>query len=67
LAFDRHEVIFAEGCPTESLHLAAESLAALGPAALAELRAIFPELAQDAPRPQTARTCLRGWEGTLVA
>ena len=67
LAFDRHEVIFAEGCPTESLHLAAESLAALGPAALAELRAIFPELAQDAPRPQTARTCLRGWEGALVA
>ena len=67
LAFDCHEVIFAEGCPTESLHLAAESLATLGPSALAELRAIFPELTLGAQRPQTARTCLRGWEGALVA
>lgn len=67
LAFDRHEIVFAEGCPSESLHLADESLAALGPEARTELRAIFPELFRDASRFATARPCLRGWEGALIA
>lgn len=67
LAFDRHEVIFAEGCPSESLHLASESLITLGPRALAELQQIFPDLTRPDQRTVTARTCLRGWEGALVA
>lgn len=67
LAFDRHEVIYAEGCPSESLHLAAESLITLGPRALAELQQIFPDLTGQDQRTVTARTCLRGWEGALVA
>ena len=67
LAFDRHEVIFAEGCPCESLHLAQESLATLGDDTLAELAQIFPELFEDIPQSKTARPCLRAWEGALVA
>ena len=66
LAFDRHEVIFAEGCPCESLHLAPESLAALGDEMRDELARIFPDLFQQAPQGKTARPCLRGWEGALV-
>ncbi|MEQ8365157.1 MAG: Hint domain-containing protein [Roseicyclus sp.] len=44
LLFDRHEIIFAEGAPTESLLPGPQALAGLGPAAEAELRALFPEL-----------------------
>jgi hypothetical protein len=68
LAFDRHEVIFAEGCPSESLHLGAEALTSLGPAAVQELHAIFPELRhRGRPSRHTARPCLRGWESALLA
>ena len=66
LAFDRHEVIYAEGCPSESLHLGPESLAALGCDSLRELTRIFPELALTEPRRSTARPCLRGWESALL-
>lgn len=46
LVFDRHEVIYAEGVPCESLMVCPESLTRL-PDALAEpLRAAFPGLAQ---------------------
>jgi hypothetical protein len=67
LAFEQHEVIFAEGCPSESLHLAAESLTALDRDSLTELHSIFPELAAQMPHLKTARGCLRAWEGRLVA
>ncbi|MDX5383444.1 MAG: Hint domain-containing protein [Rhodobacterales bacterium] len=67
LAFDRHEIIFAEGCPSESLFLADESMASLGAEALAELREIFPELRDHAPGGKAARAFLRGWEAALVA
>lgn len=67
MAFDQHEIIFAEGCPSESLFLADESMAALGADALAELRDIFPDMRRDAPSSKAARAFLRGWEGTLVA
>lgn len=67
MAFDRHEIIFAEGCPSESLFLADESMAALGADMLAELTEIFPDLRQDAHHPRAARAFLRGWEGALVA
>jgi hypothetical protein len=67
LAFDRHEVIFAEGCPSESLHLAAEALTALDRETLAELHDIFPELAKDLQHTKTARGCLRAWEARMIA
>ncbi len=42
-------------------------LITLGPRALAELQQIFPDLTRQDQRTVTARTCLRGWEGALVA
>ena len=65
MSFDDHEVVFAEGIPTESLHLGAMTLDSLDRAAVAKVLAIFPELQTDAP-PPVAHACLRHWEGTLL-
>jgi len=72
LAFDRHEVIFAEGIPSESLYLGEMATATLSPAERAEIAALFPELADEigadtnAAR-NAARRCLKRWETALVA
>lgn len=44
MLFDTHEVIFAQGTPSESLHPGAESIKAMTAAAKGEILAIFPEL-----------------------
>lgn len=44
LLFDKHEVIFANGLPSESLFTGPEALKALSPEGRAEIRQIFPEL-----------------------
>lgn len=44
LMFDEHEIVFAEGALTESLLPGPQAVAALGPEAEAELRALFPDL-----------------------
>jgi hypothetical protein len=53
LLFDQHEIIFAEGAPTESLHTGPEALKTLSSDALSEIFTLFPELAyrSDARRP----------------
>ena len=43
LLFDAHEVILAEGAPTESLFLGAEAIKALSEDTIAEIAAIFPD------------------------
>lgn len=55
--FDRHEIIFAEGCEAESLFLGPMARKSLGPDALQEIVTLFPELttipatpARDAPK-----------------
>ncbi|ROT97985.1 Hint domain-containing protein [Histidinibacterium lentulum] len=65
-AFDRHEVIWSEGCLSESLHLGSVALGAVGSDALAELRTLFPELTGAVPAGVTARPCLRRWEAALT-
>lgn len=67
LAFEHHEVIFAEGIATESLHLGAMAIGVLDPQARGELLMIFPELAAQQWHRETARPCLKGWERLLVA
>jgi len=47
LLFARHQVIFANGAPTESLFPGAETLKTLPEEAVAELRLIFPQLVDD--------------------
>lgn len=53
LLFDQHQVIFAEGAPTESLYTGKEALKAVSPEARAEILALFPELigADYQPKP----------------
>lgn len=51
LLFDRHEIIYAEGAPTESLYLGAQAKQAMSVEALEEIYALFPELEQQTPEP----------------
>ncbi|MDC0736813.1 Hint domain-containing protein [Cognatishimia sp. SS12] len=44
LLFDQHEVIFAEGAPSESLLTGAEALKTISPDAREEILALFPEI-----------------------
>jgi hypothetical protein len=65
MSFDQHEVIFAEGAPSESLHLGSMTMSTLDRASQAEVLNLFPELKVQAP-PAIARACLRNWEGALL-
>lgn len=42
-----HQIVFAEGAPSESLYLGQEAFKAMTPAAMQELAQIFPELSED--------------------
>ncbi|MEM6609181.1 MAG: Hint domain-containing protein [Pseudomonadota bacterium] len=55
LLFDRHQVIYAEGAPTESLYTGFEALRAIAPAAREEITTIFPELRDARFTPRAAR------------
>lgn len=46
LVFDRHQVIIAEGAPTESFFTGREAIAALDPEARGEVLTLFPQLAR---------------------
>jgi hypothetical protein len=62
LVFDHHEVIFAEGTPTESFHPGPEGIAALDPEARAELFTIFPELRMGGASHDAGYMTIRSWE-----
>ncbi|MDM7932492.1 Hint domain-containing protein [Tabrizicola sp.] len=67
LLFDQHEVVFAEGAPSESLLLHAEALSALSPEALEEIRLIFPEIDAGPDRFPRAKLIPKGSQQTRVA
>ena len=54
LLFDKHEVIFSEGAPTESLYTGAEALKALSYQAREEFLTLFPELNSADHIPESA-------------
>lgn len=68
LLFDRHEIIMAEDCPSESFHPGHVGLGAVTAAAREELFTLFPEL-RSSPEcyGDTARMCLRAYESRLLA
>jgi hypothetical protein len=71
LALEQHAVIFAEGIPSESLHLGSIALDNMGPDQRAEIETLFPELFRPRDKignrdMRTARQCLRRWETALV-
>ncbi|MFY0692273.1 MAG: Hint domain-containing protein [Paracoccaceae bacterium] len=47
ILFDQHEIVFAEGAPSESFHPGAVGLGAIDEAAREEIYALFPELRAD--------------------
>lgn len=67
MLFDQHEIVFAEGCPSESFFPGPATLGSVDHQVRDELFALFPELATipESYGP-TARRCLRGKEAALV-
>jgi hypothetical protein len=66
LLFDEHEVIFAEGAPTESLLLAQEAIKSLSHEAYEELLAIFPAMENASQHIHTKRTIPSGKRQTQL-
>ena len=67
IMFDKHEIVFANGTPTESFHPGMTSMSAIDDAARDELFEIFPELA-DSPADYgpSARLALRVQEARAL-
>lgn len=54
MMFDRHQVVFAEGAPSESLYTGVEALKAVSATSRAEILTLFPELATRSQAPTPA-------------
>lgn len=69
LLFDQHQIIFAEGAPSESFHPGQQGWKALDRAAREEILALFPELEARnfATFGATARQSLKDYEGQVLA
>jgi len=65
LLFDTHQIIFAEGAPSESFHPGDWSLGILGDAARAEVLSLFPALITHGYGP-AARVALKRHEAALM-
>lgn len=50
LVFDQHQILYAEGVPTESLHMSQQILANLPEDVAGEVLALFPDLPLDEPK-----------------
>ena len=61
--FDAHQIVLANGAEAESLFTGAEALKSVGPAASAEIFAIFPELAVPGYDPVAVRELASGRMG----
>ena len=55
MLFDRHQVVYANGTPSESLFTGPEALKALTPAAREEIETLFPEICAPEFEPAAAR------------
>lgn len=67
ILFDRHEIIWAEDCPSESFYLSDLSLSGQDQEQQAELLTLFPELgASDRPAPPLARMALKSHEASVL-
>lgn len=63
LLFDAHQIIFANGAPTESFHPGPEAMAALDPEQRQELAVLFPGSGDTAPLDYVS---LKHWEAAAV-
>ena len=55
ILFDQHEIVFAEGAPTESLYTGGQALNSIGDEAREEVLTLFPELEHLGHTPVSAR------------
>lgn len=62
ILFDDHEIIFAEGAPTESLNPGKAALEGMAPDTVAELLELFPQLAEENGVGPDARLSLKAHE-----
>lgn len=63
MLFDSHEIVFAEGCPTESFHPGAQGFGNMAEETREEIFELFPELRRDlASYGPTSRQSLKGFE-----
>lgn len=68
LMFDQHEIVFSEGCPSESFYPGPATLGSVEYEVREELFALFPELrSTPGVYGPTARRCLRGREAGLLS
>lgn len=67
LIFDRHEIVFAEGCPSESFLVSADTVRAQDEATAEEILMLFPELAMSPESyGKSARRQLKKHEAQLL-
>lgn len=57
---DQHEVVFSNGCETESLYTGPEALKSVSHEARSEILALFPEIATSPALPEPARMLPKG-------
>ena len=69
MLFDKHEIVFAEGIPSESFHPGQQGWKALDTAARDEILMLFPELEDGdfAAYGAAARVSLKDHEGRALA
>ncbi|MGH1412715.1 MAG: Hint domain-containing protein [Pelagimonas sp.] len=67
LMFDAHQIIFAEGAPSESYFPGAMAQRMIDPVAFSELRAIFPEVITRKPNPSVIRQSYGDTARTFLA
>lgn len=66
LLFDRHEIIFSQGAPSESYQPFGPDAQERAPAVMAELRALFPDLVAELLRAGPVRPCMEPHEAALL-
>lgn len=67
LMFDTHEIIFAEGCPSESFHPGKQGMGVLAEEVREEIFELFPELRDDLTTyGPTARVTLKAFEARAL-
>ena len=67
LLFDHHEIIYANGAPTESLFTGPVAMRSLSTEARAEVLKLFPELMYMTELPRPVRKCVGGRKGRQLA
>ncbi|UOA28518.1 Hint domain-containing protein [Pseudosulfitobacter sp. DSM 107133] len=67
ILFDRHEIVKANGIPSESLYLGAQTQTMLTPAGRAEIQRLFPDVSAQYRKPAACRQIISGGRARRIA